>query len=102
MSDAQAESFKMWTADAQVRGPVDTATLIQWIQDDRVLRETFVQRQSDRRWRPAADIDSLRPKLPAAAATARAVSGSPPVVDMLREFPLFAGLTKEGVEQIAA
>lgn len=104
MSVANAESFKMWSEDEHVYGPVNTATLVQWIQDDRVFAETFVQPQSDRRWRPAADVETLREKLPgtAGAATVLTVGGPSPVVEMLREFPLFAGLTNDGLQQIAA
>ena len=43
MSPANAESFKMWAEDEKVCGPVDISTLVEWIQDDRVLPETFVQ-----------------------------------------------------------
>jgi hypothetical protein len=104
MRDANAESFKMWSEDEHVYGPVDTATLIQWIQDDRVLPETFVQPQSDQRWRPAADVEALRGKLPAAAKAVESQGdgSQSSMVDILREFPVFAGLTTAGLEQIAA
>ena len=102
MSDTQAESFKIWTADEQVSAPMDTAALIQWIQDGRVLPETFVQPQSDRRWRPAADVDSLRANFSARNGSAPPTMSGPSLVATLREFPLFAGLTNEGLEQIAA
>lgn len=104
MSDTNAESFRMWADDENVYGPVDTATLVQWIQDDRVFPETFVQPQSDRRWRPAADVETLRDKLPGASdeATLPTGEGPSPAVEMLREFPVFAGLTNDGLEQIAA
>jgi len=62
-----AESFKMWAENETVYGPVDIATLVQWIQDDRVFPETFVQRQSDSCWRRAADVETLREKFPVAA-----------------------------------
>ena len=104
VSDAKAESYRMWAEDEQVYGPVDTATLLQWIQDNRVFPETFVQPQSDRRWRPATDVEVLRAKFPAAAngATAPISEGRSPSADTLREFPVFAGLSNEGLEQIAA
>lgn len=104
MNGTNAELFKMWAGDENVYGPVDTATLVQWIQDDRVFAETFVQPQSDLRWRAAADVETLRENLPGAADAATVPPGGGPssVVAMLREFPLFAGLTNEGLEQIAA
>ena len=104
MSQSSAESFKMWAEDEKVYGPVDMATLVQWIQDDRVFLETFVQPQSDLRWRRAADVAALREEFPAAAdaGTAEFGGGASSVAGALREFPLFAGLTNEGLEQIAA
>ena len=104
VSNANAESFKMWAEDEQVYGPVDTATLIEWIQNNRVFPETFVQPQSDQCWRPAAEVEALREKLPTVASPTRlplaGVRSS--LVEMLREFPVFAGLTHAGLEQIAA
>jgi len=103
MSDPNAESYKMWAEDEKVYGPVDTATLVKWIQDERVFPETFVQPQSDLRWRPAADIETLRVKFPVVPdSMAEFGNGAPSLVDTLREFPHFAGLTKDGLEQIAA
>jgi len=103
-SDPSTESFKMWAEDEKVYGPVDTATMVEWIQDERVFPQTFVQPQSDLRWRPAAHIETLRVKFPAIAddRIAEFGNGAPSLVDTLREFPLFAGLTKDELEQIAA
>jgi hypothetical protein len=104
MSHSSAESFKMWAEDEVVYGPVDLATLVQWIQDERLFPETFVQPQSDLRWRRAADVEALRKEFPAAAdaGAAEVGGGASSVAGALREFPLFAGLTNEGLEQIAA
>jgi hypothetical protein len=104
MSAASAESFKMWAEDEKVYGPVDIATLVQWIQDDRCFLETFVQPQSGSCWRRAVDVQILREKFPMAAhAATEEVSGDvSSVAEALREFPFFAGLTNEGLEQIAA
>lgn len=101
---ASADSFKMWAEDEKVYGPVGVETLFQWIQEKRLFPETFVQGQSDLCWRQAADVESLRQKFPiaadadAAAANDRALA----VAEALREFPFFAGLTNDGLEQIAA
>jgi len=104
MSPATAESFRMWAEDEKVYGPVDIATLVQWIQDDRVLPETFVQPHSDSCWRRAADVETLRAKFPVAAPADRTdvSEDASSVAEALREFPFFAGLTDEGLEQIAA
>ena len=101
---SDAESFKMWAEDETVYGPVDIATLVQWIQDDRVFPETFVQRQSDSCWRRAADVETLREKFPvtADAGTTEVSDGGSSSANALRQFPFFAGLRNEGLEQIVA
>jgi hypothetical protein len=99
---ASAESFKLWAEDENVYGPVDVETMIQWIQDDRLFPQTFVQSQSDTCWRRAEDIELLQGKFPATqlnAAAARSAAAS--TAAALREFPFFAGLTTDGLEQIA-
>ncbi len=100
---ARADSFKMWAGDEKVYGPVDVDTLHQWIQDERLFPETFVQCQSDSCWRRAEDVEILREKFtvtPLAAAAAH--NGITSTAAALREFPFFAGLTNEGLEQVAA
>jgi hypothetical protein len=97
MNPMSAESFKMWADDKQVYGPVDTATLIEWIRDDRVFPETFVQPQSDQRWRRAGGVRVLREQFPGATATEAA-----PAASDLRGLPVFADLSDEGLGQIAA
>ncbi len=94
----------MWAEDEKVYGPVAIAILVQWIQDDRVFPETFVQPQSGSCWRRAADVETLREEFPVAAdaGTTEVNGGTPSAAGALREFPFFAGLTNEGLEQIAA
>ena len=94
----------MWAEDKRVYGPVDTATLIQWIRDDRVFPETFVQSQSDRRWRQAAGVRTLREQFPTTAPTAvtMAGGGAPLTAGELRGLSVFADLTDEGLEQVTA
>jgi hypothetical protein len=100
---ARADSFKLWAEDENVYGPVDVDTLHQWIKDERLFPETFVQCQSDSCWRRAGDVEILREKFtsaPTAAPGGR--NGISSTAAALREFPFFAGLTNEGLEQVAA
>jgi signal-transduction protein with cAMP-binding, CBS, and nucleotidyltransferase domain len=93
----------LWAEDEKVYGPVDVDTLHQWIQDERLFPQTFVQSQSDSCWRRAEDVEILREKFtatPLAAAAAR--NGISSTASALREFPFFAGLANEGLEQVAA
>ena len=103
MSIANAESFMVWADNEAAYGPVDIATLVEWIRGERVFPESFVQSQSDRCWRRAASVEAFREHFPSAenslAASSRlgeASSGS-----MLREFSVFAGLTDKALEQLA-
>ena len=100
---ARADSFKMWAEDEKVYGPVDVNTLHQWIQDERLFPETFVQCQSDSCWRRAEDVEILREKFTATPhMPAAACNGITSTAAALREFPFFAGLSNEGLEQVAA
>jgi hypothetical protein len=102
---ARADSFKLWAEDEKVYGPVDVDTLHQWIQDARLFPETFVQCQSDSCWRRAEDVEVLREKFtatPMSAAGGQNGNGISSTAAALREFPFFASLTSEGLEQVAA
>src|SRR5215510_6061915 len=99
----RADSFKLWAEDEKVYGLVDVDTLLQWIQDERLVPETFVQSQTDSCWRRAEDVEILREKFTATPAGAAAAhNGITSTAAALREFPFFAGLTNEGLEQVAA
>jgi hypothetical protein len=96
----KSESFTLWAEDEKVYGPVDADTLLHWIQDERLLPETFVQSQSDSRWRRAAEIELLQGKFSATPQATPTTASLTAVA--LREFAFFAGLSNEGLEQVAA
>jgi len=104
MNSGMADSFKVWADDDSAYGPVEVATLIEWIQDDRVLPDTFVQPQSDLCWRRAAEVTALREKFPAAAGIAGVPAGvdDPVSAGALGGFAVFAGLPDAGLAQFAA
>jgi hypothetical protein len=95
---ASADSFKLWAEDEKVYGPVNADTLLQWFQDGRLVPETFLQSQSDACWRRAEDVEILQGKFSAAAPRTAASS----TATALREFAIFASLSNEGLEQVAA
>jgi Cyclic nucleotide-binding domain len=100
---ARADSFKLWAEDEKVYGPVDIDTLHRWIQDERLFPETFVQSECDSCWRRAEDVQILREKFTATPLAATATDNTiTSTAAALREFPFFAGLTNEGLEQVAA
>jgi len=96
MSVATTESFKVWAADNTAYGPVDAGRLVEWIQDERVFPDTFLQPQSDGRWRRAALVATLREHFPSAPPPPEAGAA-----DALRELAVFSGLTDQGFQQLA-
>lgn len=97
MSAASSESFKVWADDDQAYGPVDSATLISWIKDERVFPETFVQLQSDRSWCRAGNMEPLREHFPATRATGLKLA----TATALRELSVFANLSDAALQQLA-
>ncbi len=53
-------AFKVWAADDVVYGPVPLATLVQWVQDERILTDTWVYVHAEDRWTKAGDLVELR------------------------------------------
>jgi hypothetical protein len=103
MNFSRADSFKMWAADDSAYGPVDVATLTDWIEDGRVVPDTFLQAQTDFRWRRAADVEALREKFPSAPGDGVLTRGE----ELLRaaalgDFALFAGVSDVGLAQLSA
>jgi hypothetical protein len=97
------DNYKVWAEDETAYGPVEAATLRQWIRDGRVIPETFVQPQSHLCWRRAAEVEALRdqfPDVPDGAAPAGG-EGSVPA-DALGQFSVFANLSAEELAQLAA
>ncbi len=103
MNTAGTQSFKVWAENETAYGPVDVTTLVQWIQDERVLPDTFVQPESNRRWCRAGDVEGLHEHFPSAKAGAIGKAGEDEdsVAATLRALPVFAGLTDNALEQLA-
>jgi len=68
--ESRSAHYNIWSADNVVYGPVELATLIAWIKDDRVQSGTWIFDAQNDRWRKAAELPQLHsffPKQPAAA-----------------------------------
>ncbi len=106
MSSAAEETFKVWAEDNMVYGPIDLPTLIRWVQENRVLAETWVHLPAEDRWEQARALAPLRPyftSAPAAAPAAGAPAGSDQVSSPeLRQFDVFSGLADHELEQFAS
>jgi len=89
-----------------VYGPVDLSTLIQWVQEKRVLPETLIHVESESRWHQAQDYAPLQKYLssqpkpaPGAVHLDQTVDISP---EELRQFPIFSNLSQKQLQQLAA
>src|SRR6266576_2258895 len=90
--------FFIWGIDQSAYGPVELPMLVSWIQDERVLAETWVFLERDVAWRRAADLPELQMffhRQPAAAAPAGFQAGS------LRRVKILAGLSDAQLQRLA-
>lgn len=106
MSSTAPETFKVWADDNMVYGPIPLPTLIRWVQETRVLAETWVHLPSEDRWERAAALEPLRPfftSAPTAAPAAGPSAGLGHVTTPeLRQFAAFAGLADHELDQFAS
>ena len=52
--------YFIWGIDESSYGPVDLATLVNWIKDERVLPDTWVFARAESNWRQARDIPEIK------------------------------------------
>jgi len=97
------QSYKVWAADNFVYGPVDLETLIQWVEDQRVVADTWVHSQSENAWRQGRDIPELYQYFHTGNTTAffrkQAGIGANYTADEVRQFKLFSALSNGQLEQ---
>jgi hypothetical protein len=106
MRDTGTDVYEVWADDNAMYGPVEMSTLAQWIQEGRVLPQTWVHSRAGNRWRRASTLDSLKDHFPGpaeAATPAEPAPGAPRVtLEELRRFPAFARLEDDLLEQFAS
>src|SRR5580704_9251058 len=54
-----ANDFIIWGIDDAPYGPVELPVLVEWVKDERVLRDTWVLVRKSGTWQRAADISEL-------------------------------------------
>src|SRR6187455_1096522 len=57
--------YKVLSSDNLIYGPIDLATLVQWVQERRIQRETWVHWETAKDWVAAGSIDALQPEFDA-------------------------------------
>lgn len=103
---ALSNTYKVWAADDLVYGPIELSTLIQWVQEKRVLTDTWLHSHRDHAWRQAGDLEQLRPHFciaqeDTAFRLREAAEGTQVTADELRQFGIFASLSNEQLEKFA-
>lgn len=105
VESSPAECFKIWAADNMVYGPVTLEVLAEWIRDERVLPTTWVHSENRNHWVEARQIPSLRLVFESVPGTTAMLKKTDvavgEVVDRLRPFPMFTGLSSEQLNQLA-
>jgi hypothetical protein len=94
------DSYKVGAADNMIYGPIDFDTLAQWVQECRVLPETWVHSEQANAWYHANQIEMLQASLE--AASPKPVSPAPVgriLPEELRQFSVFANLSNDLLEQ---
>src|SRR6185295_4849467 len=105
--DSAAAVFKLLSSDNLIYGPIDLATLVQWVQERRVQRESWIHWETVNDWVSAGSIDALQPEFDALAELPEA---APPVevdspvvtIDELRDFERFAPYSSEELSLLLA
>jgi hypothetical protein len=57
---ADSTGYKIWAVDDVVYGPVDLPTLTAWVQDERVLADTWIYRLEQQAWQRAGQTPELQ------------------------------------------
>lgn len=91
--------FKIWAVDNIVYGPVELPTLVSWVKEERVTRDTWIYGEAADKWSKAADVPELQMFFRGGKSTSetsntrtfeRSVGGMRP--GSLRRIKIFAGM----------
>jgi CRP-like cAMP-binding protein len=101
---ALSNTYKVWAADNLVYGPVELATLIQWVHERRVRADTWLLSHVDPAWRQAGDLEPLRQHFHAAEVDTafrirEAEQANSIAPEELRQFDILAGLSNEQLQK---
>src|SRR5437868_4266966 len=60
----EQENFRVWACDNQIYGPVEWTVLMNWAQEGRVTRDTWIYLEGTQEWRQAHKIEALHDCFP--------------------------------------
>ncbi len=98
------ETYKVWACDNQVYGPIELPMLVQWVQEGRVLPETWVFMEANNEWRQARKIEPLHVQFPPGNETTflqqLAEAGGELTPQELRQVPILSNLSNAALAQV--
>ena len=98
-----SRQFKVWASDNLVYGPVDLPTLEQWVEDQRIIAETWVHSETENAWRQARDIPDLARFFHSGQTTVftrkQVETLTHCSVEEVRQFNIFSALSNDQLEQ---
>ncbi len=107
--DNDAPSYSIWGVDKLVYGPIDLPVLVNWVQEERVIADSWIYRQDTDTWQKAARLPELKMFFQSGAAShetertlgARQDTSMKPKPGSLRRIRILAGLTDAQLERFA-
>ncbi len=102
--DYGEETYRVWACDNQVYGPVSWPILVQWAEEGRVTRDTWIFLDGLQQWLPAERITPLRATFPPGEATRflqrQAVEHGGVEPEELRQFAVLSSLSNRELAQL--
>ena len=98
------ETYRVWACDNQIYGPVTWPVLVQWAEEGRVQRDTWIYLESTQEWRSAHKIQPLHDCFPPGETTiflhrqAGEEGGIAP--EELRQFSILSCLSNHELAQL--
>jgi CRP-like cAMP-binding protein len=97
--------YFVWGLDKAAYGPVELPTLVAWIKDERVFRETWLYDERSGRWQTAGSFAELQPVFPkqTQAPAPRRAEGEAPGFkpEELRRIKIFGTFNQAQLEKMA-
>lgn len=97
------ETYRVWACDNQIYGPVGWPILVQWAEEGRVLRDTWVFIEGAQEWRPAHKLEMLRSCFPPGETTMfihRQAEQGGIAPEELRQFAILSSLSNHELAQL--
>jgi hypothetical protein len=92
-------TYKVWATDNMMYGPIGLDTLIQWVQEGRVLPDTWVHTESANCWNRAKEFSTLREYFRDVSDTVYVARLGAVRPEELRQFPLFSSFSDADLQE---